>query len=159
MLRDSKKLNVQYCSFNHHILIKNARVVDNQICYHVKYDSQVKQLFDTRYNLYRDCYYHRVTQMHELLILDILQECEGVLYNFLEAVNDPEQYLYLEDSIIHEVRISTDPRLKRARELVDRYDSRILYSFVGEKGLSTDVAKRLTTITEQEVIDAYKDML
>ena len=41
--------------------MKSARVVDNQICYPEKYEFEVKKLFDSRYNLYRDCYYHRVT--------------------------------------------------------------------------------------------------
>ena len=54
----------------------------------------------------------------------------------------------LEDSIIHEVRVSTEPELQKARELVDRLDHRQLYSFVGEKGLSTEVASRVNEITE-----------
>ena len=61
LLRDTQKINVQYCSFNHEIIIKGARVVDNQICYPEKHEFEVKKLFDSRYNLYRDCYYHRVT--------------------------------------------------------------------------------------------------
>ena len=73
LLRDSSKLNVKHCSFNPWILIKQARVVNGEICYPEKHEYIVKQLFDSRYNLYRDCYYHRVTQMHECLILDILE--------------------------------------------------------------------------------------
>lgn len=46
----------------------------------------------------------------------------------------------LEDSIIHEVRVSTEPELQKARDIVGRLDHRKLYSFIGEKGLSTEVA-------------------
>ena len=61
--------------------------------------------------MYRDCYYHRVTQSIECLILDILMETHDILYNYLEAIYDPEQYLSLEDSVLHEVRLSTEPEL------------------------------------------------
>lgn len=117
--------------------MKSARVVDGKICYPEKYEFEIKKLFDSRYNLYRDCYYHRVTQSMECVILDILKETDGVLYDYLDAINDPEEYLNMDDSIIHEVRVSTCPELAKARESVDRLDNRKLYSFVGEKGLKS----------------------
>ena len=73
LLRDTQKINVHYASFNHEIIINGARVVDDRICYPEKHEFEIKKLFDSRYNLYRDCYYHRVTQSHECLILDILE--------------------------------------------------------------------------------------
>jgi len=159
MYRDSKKLNVKYAGFNKDLLLKNARVVDGVICYPEKYDFELKKLFNSRYSLYRDCYYHRVTQAYEGLILDILEETEGVLYDYLAAIEDPELYLDMDDSIIHEVRISTDPRLARARELVDKFDRREIYSFIAEKGLNTEVARKTPEVTEQQVIDCYREHL
>ena len=53
--------------------------------------------------------------MNECLILDILKETNGVLYDYLEVIKDPELYLDMEDSIIHEVRISDDTRLLKAQ--------------------------------------------
>ena len=135
MLRDSKKLNVPYVAFNESLIMKGARVVDNMICYPEKHAFEIKKLFDSRYNLYRDCYYHRVTQSMECLILDIFKETNMTLYNYLEIIEDPTQYIEMDDSIIHEVRISDDPALAKAREVVDMFDRRKLYSFVGEKGL------------------------
>ena len=90
LLRDTQKINVQYCSFNNQIIMKGARVVDNLICYPEKHEFEVKKLFDSRYNLYRDCYFHRVTQSHECLLLDILEETNGILYDYLDAIQDPE---------------------------------------------------------------------
>ena len=80
--------------------------------------------------------------------MDILKETNGVLYNYLEVIRNPELYLDMEDSIIHEVRISDDPRLEKARQLLARLDSRQLYSFVGEKGLAMSVARKIKDITE-----------
>ena len=111
LLRDTQKINVPYCSFNHERIMLGTRVVDNQICYPENKAFEIKKLFDSRYNMYRDCYYHRVTQSIECLILDILMETHDILYNYLEAIYDPEQYLNLEDSVLHEVRLSTEPEL------------------------------------------------
>ena len=88
--RDTHKMNVGYCSFNHDIIMKGARVVQNQICFPEKREFEVKKLFDSRYNLYNDCYYHKTTQCHECVLLDILNETNGVLYNYLEAIYDPK---------------------------------------------------------------------
>ena len=46
----------------------------------------------------------------------------------------------MDDSIIHEVRMSTEPELQKARDLVSRLDNRKIYSFLGEKTLSPAVA-------------------
>lgn len=41
--------------------MKQARVINNQICYPEKEVTEIKKLFDSRYNLYKDCYNHKVT--------------------------------------------------------------------------------------------------
>ena len=61
LLRDTQKINVAYCSFNYERIMSATRVVDNQICYPENKAFEIKKLFDSRYNMYRDCYYHRVT--------------------------------------------------------------------------------------------------
>ena len=91
--------------------------------------------------------------------MDILEEPDEFLYDYLEAIVDPEKFIDLEDSIIHEARISTEPELEKARKLIDRLDRRQLYSFIGEKGLSNEKAKSVQNIEEQDLIDVYKQSL
>lgn len=74
--------------------------------------------------MHKDCYNHRVVHSLEALICDILMECQGKLYDFLDIIKDPEEYKYLDDTILQEIRMSTDPALEKARSLVDRYDNR-----------------------------------
>ena len=59
--RDTQKMNVKNSSFNHEKIMKSARVIEDEICYNSKEDFEISKLFSTRYNLYRDCYNHRVT--------------------------------------------------------------------------------------------------
>ena len=97
--------------------MRGARVINNQICYPEKEIYEIKKLFDSRYNLYKDCYYHRVTQAYECLILDILKAARSI-FDFMAAIQDPKLYIYLDDTILHDIRVSTGPELEVARHLL-----------------------------------------
>jgi hypothetical protein len=51
-------------------------------------------------------------------------ETDKVLYDYLKVIWDIQAYQELDDTIIHDVRISEDPKLEKARQLVDRFDRR-----------------------------------
>jgi len=55
------------------------------------------------------------------------------------------------------VRISTEPELAKARDLVHRLDTRKIYSSVGEKGLSPEKAAQIKQITEEDIINHASD--
>ena len=155
--RDSQKMKVQHCTFNHEIVMRGARVVGDQICYPEKHEFELKKLYDSRYNLHNDCYNHKTTQALDCLVQDILNETDGLLYNYLEAVRDPKQFLLLDDTILAEIRLSTEPELAKARKLLERFDGRQIYSCVGEKGLSIEQASKIGKITEADIIKAGSD--
>ena len=115
--------------------MKSARVIEGKICYPEKEISEIKKLFDSRYNLYKDCYNHRVTQSFEILVLDILQAASGIC-EWTKAIRDADLYNTLDDTILHEIRISEEPEYQQARDLLVRFDARKHYSFVAEKVLS-----------------------
>ena len=135
LVRDTQKTNMNYNAFNHDKVMRGARVIQNKICYPEKDIYEIKKLYDSRYNLYKDCYHHRVTQAYESLLLDILLASSSA-FDYLASVKDPNLYLNLDDTILHEIRISEEPQLAQARQLLERFDSRKHYSFVAEKVLS-----------------------
>jgi len=97
-------MNVPYISFNNQFLIKDMRVVDDQICYPEKYSMEVSKLFKSRYNLHHDCYNHKTIHAHELMVVDILLMVQDTNYiDFKKVIYDPEQYLMLDDSILDEI--------------------------------------------------------
>ena len=61
-----------------------------------------------------------------------------MLHNYLEAIRDPDEYLRLDDTILHEVRMSEEPELAKARDLLSRFDNRKQYSYVGEISLTPE---------------------
>jgi len=86
-------------------------------------------------------------------LVDILLQTNHVICDYLKAIWDPELYIDLDDTILHEIRMSDDPKLDNARQLIKRFDSRGQYTFVGEKGLSKAVADEHLNITEEDVIE------
>lgn len=61
LTRDTMKTNLKKCSFNHDKVMRGARVINDKICYPLKDAFEIKKLFDSRYNMYLDCYNHKVT--------------------------------------------------------------------------------------------------
>lgn len=64
----------------------------------------------------------------------------------MAAISDPKLYVMLDDTILHDIRLSTGKELEHARNLLMRFDSRKHYSFVGEKVLNKPI-----TVTEKDV--------
>ncbi len=64
----------------------------------------------------------------------------------MAAITDPRRYILLDDTILHDIRVSTNKELEVARNLLYRFDSRKHYSFVGEK-----VLNKMINVTEKDV--------
>lgn len=48
------------------------KVLDNQICYHMKSAFELKKLFDFRYAMFKEVYCHNVGVSIEMMIADVL---------------------------------------------------------------------------------------
>ena len=57
----------------------------------------------------------------------MLKEAHGVLYDFEQVIFDPVQYTYMTDTVLYEIQVSDDPRLKRAQELIRKLNKREFY--------------------------------
>jgi HD superfamily phosphohydrolase len=79
--RDSKHLGLTVAGFDWQRIMQNSRVIDNQICYNWKIESELRQVFQTRYQLFKDAYSHRVCRAIDLMIVDVLLEANPV-YKF-----------------------------------------------------------------------------
>jgi HD superfamily phosphohydrolase len=96
-------MNLSYGSFDHQILLKDARVINNQIVYPQKHAYEVQKLFQSRYDLYKSIYNHLTVHSIEIILCDILKAAHKVLYDFEKVIYDPEQYTYLTDNILYEI--------------------------------------------------------
>ena len=89
------------------------------------------------------------------MVLDILNQAQGIC-DWLEAIRNPKLYNTLDDTILHEIRISEDDQFSKARELLARFDSRQHYSFVAEKVINQTTIKE---ISPQDICKYAKDGL
>jgi hypothetical protein len=87
----------------------------------------------------------------EYMVVDALLSADPIL-DISGRIFDPEQYLYLTDSIFEEIERSTDPRLAPAREIILRIRRRDLYRCVDylHVGVS-DKGALAAVVTAQEV--------
>jgi len=152
--RDCRCLNVSpYISFNSKLVIEGMRVINNQICFPIKRCYEVNKIFKSRFNLHHDCYNHKTIHAYELMICDALLLTHKVLYDYEAAIADPSLYLRLDDNIIDEIVTSEDPRLDKAKAIIERIQMRGHYRCVGEKGLRRQVAEQLwNSISAEEIV-------
>lgn len=95
--RDTTMMGLCYGHFDNTILLKNGRVIDDQICYPDKNAYEIIKLFNCRYDMYRDIYNHRTVHGVELLLCDALIHSHKVILDYNEAIRDPALYLKLSD--------------------------------------------------------------
>lgn len=90
-------------AFNCSLLIEGMRVLNNEICFPIKYCNEVNKIFKSRFNLHHDCYNHKTTHAYELMICDALLKTQGVLYDYTKAIYDANTYLMLDDTILDQI--------------------------------------------------------
>jgi HD superfamily phosphohydrolase len=80
-------------------LLKQARVINNEICYPNQSRDDIFQMFFTRYQLHKIVYTHKTVISIELLILDIISLLDKEI-NLLEYLSDFNKMIKLTDDII-----------------------------------------------------------
>lgn len=159
--RDAYNLGLR-SSYDAHRLLVYSRVVNNEICYHNKEVYNLYEMFHTRYSLFKQIYTHRVGTAIELMIVDALLEASEYLYSIenisnliiqtddhlklSEKIDNPEDYLYLTDNIVHTIEGSKDPELEKARSIVKSIKKRELYKFVDEFLIPPELEKHLNKV-------------
>lgn len=90
--RDTQMMRLSLGEFNNKLLLKNARVINDEIVYPRKHHLEVMKLFNCRYDLYKQIYNHKTVHSIEIILCDILLASHKVLFNFDTAIWDPEEY-------------------------------------------------------------------
>ena len=111
--RDQVSMGIQCGSFNSKRIIKNSRVINNQICFNQKIYLDLRSVFEARYKLFKDCYLHRVCQAIDFMIVDALLEANDV-FKFHENLHNPEVYVNYTDNILGLIECSQNTDLKKS---------------------------------------------
>ena len=125
--RDTYNVGLSY-SFDASRLIKEARVIDDKICFPKKCYFEISDLYYTRYKLHKQIYTHNAVRSIEYMVLDILKELD-ININFIDKTTDISKFHHLTDSILD---LSYFFENKKAIKIYENIRQRKLYKFVME---------------------------
>ncbi|CAH2080018.1 unnamed protein product [Thlaspi arvense] len=154
LVRDSRACGLG-CNFQFQRLTETMRVMDNEICFRAKEYRNVHKLFSTRADLYRTVYTHPKVKAIELMIVDAMVKANDYL-GISCNIDDPSEYLKLDDTILKTIEIAPDPELAEAKELILRVRRRQLYQFCNEYAVPKDNIEHFKSVTAQDIICSQK---
>lgn len=145
--RDVYNLGLSGTGFDHRRLMKFAKVVNDDITFHRKEIFNVYHMFLTRFQLHRTCYNHPAALSIDAMIADAFLHADESL-GLSNAIQAPDDFLRLNDSLLCQIEYSKDPKLNTARHIVRRIRYRKLYRLVDEYLLPSGFG---CTVTEQDI--------
>ena len=149
--RDCHCLGFRQFPFDSQRMMKRSMVFNDTICFDAKIVHSIYSLFSCRFNLFQQCYSHRVGQAIGLMIQDALLEAKDTL-NLISRISEPEDYYKMTDSIIFEITSSNDSALNKAKDIINNIHFRKLYTQAGQLIFSHDVSHEHIT---KEKIASY----
>jgi len=131
--------------FDIYRIIHSSRVVTPrtepcQICFQQKVILDINEIYTLRSKLHRQVYQHRIANVAEAMITDILYEAresfsirdsQGHAKLLHEAAQEEDAFVRLTDSVLDAIWMSTAKGLERSEELLKRLKSRRFYRQVG----------------------------
>ncbi|KAL0151885.1 hypothetical protein M9458_052886, partial [Cirrhinus mrigala] len=158
-----------FARFDHQRLLKFARVCEvngrKQICFRDKEADNVYDIFRTRYTLHRQAYQHKIANIIENLLAEVLVRADRNLHEgkpedmlkISEAIKMANDYSKLTDEIFEQISSSTADSLKEARDILNKIVRRKLPKFVGEARLTEkNKSKEELTKTWKAAVEKYK---
>ncbi|KAH8115674.1 hypothetical protein DFH11DRAFT_1299236 [Phellopilus nigrolimitatus] len=146
-------------NFSARRLIDSARVIGDEICYHIKDANSVYELCTLRFSNHKRIYSHKTARAIEYMIVDALKAAEPTMA-IAKQILDPRKYVYLTDNIMERIEMTDDPALAESRAIFDRIRVRDLYRCVDWKTFPWHLGASLReTITPERIVSAAKTLL
>ena len=148
--RDIYKYGFPQQSFDYQILMNNAYVINDDICYRSQDAYSVYDLFMSKFIMSKKFYLHRAAKATELMIKDIFA-LANPYFHFEEKIQNVDSFMELNDNIIGQIYHSKSPLLSEARNIVNRIYHRDLYAFAGEYD-SSSLKSSFETFNEETLL-------
>ena len=111
-------------------ILNNSKIIDDKICYNYQIYPKIINLFQCRYNLYREIYTNPNVLKFNYMISDVILRSNELL-SIKEKINSPD-FINLTDNIIHILKFITNDNLKSAKSIIIDIENDNLYKFHGE---------------------------
>jgi len=124
--RDCYHLGLPY-KYDYTRILKQIKIIDDEICFPIKQLTNVYELFELRYKLHQQVYQHPVISCAEMMILDLFKN-SSLQNEKIEYINDIDKFIRLTDDYINYLNhINTNEKFK---EIYNNLKSRNLYKFI-----------------------------
>ena len=152
ILRDCKYSGMKY-SFELDTILKNTFIENNEIIYSEKAKCSIDSFFHSRYSLYKQLCNHPTVLAIEYHIKEILSEIDEI-FSISESVknNDWITFNKFTDEIFSTLEFIDDPKLDKAKELLNNIKTRNILKFVG--GIISD--KDINILSENDNVIIIK---
>ena len=136
--RDAYNIGLNF-NFDYDRIIKQAKVINDTICYPNKVIYDLYDLFKIRYQLHLRIYTHPVVRSIELMIIDALLLANNEI-KISDALNNIEKFISINDHILDiiEFASNTNIKLQQSVDILKNIKRRKLYIYIGEILLRND---------------------
>jgi HD superfamily phosphohydrolase len=132
-------------------ILKYNRIIDNTICYNSKMSLDIYNLFQQRYNMHKQYYNHKIGKAIEYMIRDILIESNNY-FKISDSINNIYNFLNFTDDIINTIKLTNENSLTKAKNIINRIETRNFYNFIDEIIIPVDISKNLNKIKSIDII-------
>ncbi|KAF6001202.1 SAM domain and HD [Cyanidiococcus yangmingshanensis] len=129
LTRDARYTLPRSAGFDYERFLRFSRIIDDEICYHIKEANNLYDMFSTRMRMHKMVYNHRAVKACEFMITDALVLADEHL-GLSRSIQDPEAFLQLSDWVLKRIEFATEAALAPAKALVQQLQRRELYRFV-----------------------------
>jgi HD superfamily phosphohydrolase len=129
LTRDARHTLPRSAGFDYERFLRFSRLVDDEICYHIKEANNLYDMFSTRMRMHKMVYNHRAVKACEFMITDALVLADEFL-GLSQSIQDPEAFLQLSDWVLKRIEFAPEAALAPAKALVQQLHRRELYRFV-----------------------------
>lgn len=149
--RDCYMIGLKSGKPNFNRIFSKLKIINNEICYNIKTDNDIFNLFQIRHKQYKQIYYHKTTVAIDLMCKDAMKLTNSY-FNYLDCIEtgNLDKFCSYDDSILNKIRLlkssitdlknSSDEKyddcvyndIVSAGNIIERIYNRDLYSFVFE---------------------------
>lgn len=148
--RDMHNLFGTSKTYNFKRIYEFNRVIDNNICYNNKVLFDIYDLFRQRYDMHRQVYNHKKAKAVEYMVGDILLHANDIL-KISKSIENVEDFLYMNDSIINTIKISKDKNLNKSKDIIKRLQKRQLYTYIHEYVVPKELIDKFPSINKIDI--------
>jgi HD superfamily phosphohydrolase len=135
--RDNNAIGLKL-NFDYSRLIKQARVINDNICYPSQVQNDIYHMFLIRYRLHREIYNHKIVKAVDILLTEALFRLEEK-EKISTHLNDPDKLLKLTDKYLYFINCD------KIKSILKRIDTRdfpsLIYENISLKNISIDHKK------------------